>query len=265
MTVAEGTTVYTHGVPPCSAIGLQWTERELQAATEGEVAATLFDDAGMSTMETILTGLAETGFAPEALEPILDAPTDIEDWRVGEAIAEVYLATHRACEFPWPRSRDERSARSSLPGTDLVGFRTDEYGDSLAFGEVKTSGEDRYPPSVMHGSHGLKQQLENLRDQTGVRDQLLLYLSYRAASTPWHARFQAASERYLRDKSDFHLYGFMVRDVPADERDLRSLAQNFTQASGSHPQIELLALYLPGGSIEGIGKALADRRRGAEQ
>jgi len=94
VTVAEGTTVYTHGAPPCSAIGLQWTERELQAATEGEVAATLFDDAGMSTMESILTGLAETGFAPEALELALNPATDIEDWRVGEAIAEAYLVAH---------------------------------------------------------------------------------------------------------------------------------------------------------------------------
>ena len=262
MTVAEGATVYTHGDPPCSAIGLQWTERELQAATEGEVAATLFDDAGRSTMETILAGLTETGFASEALELTLGAPTDIEDWRVGEAIAETYLVAHRTCKFPWPRSRDERSARSSLPGADLVGFRTDECGDSLAFGEVKTSSQSRYPPSVMYE---LKQQLENLRDQTGVRDRLLLYLGHRAESAPWRVQFEAASVRYLQDKSDFHLYGFMVRDVPADERDLRSLTQNLAQDSGSHPRIELLALYLPEGSINGIGRTLADRRRGAEQ
>lgn len=261
MTVAEGTTVYTHDAPPCSAIGLQWTERELQAAIEEEVTATLFDDAGLSTMETILTGLGETGFAPDELQLALNPP-DIEDWRVGEAIAEAYLVTHRNCEFPWPHSRDGRSTRSSLPGADLVGFRTDERGDSLALGEVKTSRADRYPPSVVSD---LKQQLEHLRDQTAVRDHLLLYLSYRAESAPWHARFKAASVRYLRDKSDFHLYGFLVRDVPADERDLRSLARNFAQDSGSHPRMELLALYLPGGSIEGIGRALADRRRGAER
>lgn len=264
MTVAEGITVYTPETPPCSAIGLQWTERELQDAIEGEVAAILFDDAGMSTMETIRTGLAETGFASDELQLALNSPQEIEDWRVGEAIAEAYLVAHRDCEFPWPRSRDERSARSSFTGADLVGFQTDECGNSLAFGEVKTSSQDRYPPSVMYGSDGLKQQLENLRDRTGVRDRLLMYLGYRAESTPWHARFQAASVRYLRDKSDCHLYGFLVRDVLVDERDLRSLAQNFAQDSGTHPRIELLALYLPAGSIEGIGRAMADRRRGAE-
>ena len=150
----------------------------------------------------------------------------------------------------------------ACPGQTWSVSRRTNAATAWHWGRSRLPARTGIPPSVVSD---LKQQLEHLRDQTAVRDHLLLYLSYRAESAPWHARFKAASVRYLRDKSDFHLYGFLVRDVPADERDLRSLARNFAQDSGSHPRMELLALYLPGGSIEGIGRALADRRRGAER
>lgn len=156
MTVAAGKQVYNKGAAPCSGVGLTWTEEELDDAVEGPVAVTLFDDDGKADIEEILTGLAETEFADENLRRVLADPEEVEDWRVGEAIAESYLTDHRECYFPWPDGRDERKSGSSLPGADLVGLHADEEGDCLAFGEVKTSSEAKYPPGAMHGRTGLK-------------------------------------------------------------------------------------------------------------
>ena len=262
MTIAEGNTVCMHGAPPCSGIGLQWTKQELDTALEAKVAEVLFDDEGMADVESILVDLAETDFAQERLRRILKSPNDIEDWRVGEALAESYLACHRACYFPWPAGRDERKLGSSLPGADLVGFGTDEDGDCLAFGEVKTSSEARYPPNVMYGPMGLKQQLEDLRDHEAVRDGLLRYLGHRARGAAWRSRFERASRRYLQNKSDVQLYGVLIRDVPPDEDDLRARVRNLAQDCPDESFIELLALYLPDGCIHGLGKVVVAKRTG---
>ncbi len=264
MTVPVGESVYNHGFPPCSGIGLEWSSDDLDAALDGPVAAVLFDDEGKANIEEILTSLAETDFAQEGLRRVLADPNDIEDWRVGEAIAESYLTDHRLCYFPWPDGRDERKSGSSLPGADLVGFRADDDGDCLAFGEVKTSSESKYPPGAMYGrTSGLKQQLEALRDREAIRDDLLKYLGHRAKEAPWRERFRNASSRYLRNKADVQLYGFLVRDVDPHQDDLRARVSKLATDCPEGTHIELLALYLPKGRIDGIGKAAIAKRTGA--
>ena len=160
MTVAAGEIVYELGGAPCSGVGLQWSNAELNSALRGQVAAVLFDDEGKADIEAILAASAQTDFAQDGLRRILKDPEEIEDWRVGEAIAETYLTEHRSCSFPWPDSRDERKSGSSLPGADLVGFGRDDDGDCLAFGEVKASSERKYPPGAMYG--GMSHSLLNL-------------------------------------------------------------------------------------------------------
>ena len=262
MSVTVGKTVYSHGTAPCSGIGLIWAAKDLDAALNGHVAAVLFDDKGKAEVKAILSGLVETDFAQEGLAQVLSSPKYIEDWRVGEAIAEAYLTDHRTCCFPWPAGRDERKGGSSLPGADLVGFGTDDNGDCLAFGEVKTSSESKYPPSVMHGPEGLRQQLENLRDQEVTRDKLLKYLSLRASSAPWLPRFKAAGKRYLQNKSDVHLYGVLIRDVPPHSDDLRVCVRKLAKNCPQVTHIEILAIYLPKGRIAGIGQAMVTKRTG---
>lgn len=162
MSVPAGQAVYTHGGAPCSGAGHAWTSDELKEALGGPVAAVLFDDEGKADIADILGALPETEFAQDGLAKVLNDLDDIEDWRVGEAIAETYLTDHRACLFPWPDGRDERKRGASLPGADLVGLGTDAGGDCLAFGEVKTSSEAKYPPGAMHGRTGLKQAVRGL-------------------------------------------------------------------------------------------------------
>ena len=133
MTVAVGEAVYNEGSLPCSGLGLTWSGEELAAAMKGPVAAVLFDDEGKADIDAILTGLAETEFQQAGLRRVLSDPDVIEDWRVGEAIAETYLTEHRRCYFPWPDGRDVRKSGSSLPGADLVGLHADDQGDCPGF------------------------------------------------------------------------------------------------------------------------------------
>ncbi len=265
MTIGAGEVVYDIGEAPCYGVGLRWSEDQFEAAMDGRVAGVLFDDEGKANIEGILAEVAETKFAQDGLRRVLEDPDAVEDWRVGEAIAEAYLIDHRSCSFPWPAGRDERKSGSSLPGADLVGFGSDDNGDCLAFGEVKTSSDPRYPPGAMYGRTGLKQQLEDLRDSQAVRDDLLKYLGHRAGLAPWRARFERAASRYLQNTSDVQLYGFLVRDVEPHRDDLRARVSGLALGSGEGTRIELLALYLPHESLDGIGEAMVLRRSGAER
>ena len=264
MTVPEGRKIYSHGVPPCSGVGLSWNPEDLESALAGSVAAFVFDDAGKANIENVLADLASTDFDEKDLMKAMPAPDKVEDWRVGEAIAVVYLSDHRLCLFPWPVAWDERAAGSSLPGADLVGIGSDDNGDCLVFGEVKTSSEARYPPSIMHGQSGLKRQLEDLAGRKSVRDQLLRYLLHRAKNAEWKSRLTQASARYLRDEHDLQIYGFMVRDVEPNKMDLKARIDAVAKIKAEHTRIEILALYLPVGCIEGIGQHLIDRHTGAK-
>ena len=263
MTVAKGDTVYDEGSIPCSSVGLAWSENDLNDAMSGPVTAILFDDEGKADIESILTGLAGTEFDQESLRRVLSGPDLIENWRVGEAIAETYLTAHRNCYFPWPDGRDKRKSGSSLPGADLVGFHTDDKGDCLAFGEVKTSSTPKYPPRVMYGRKGLKQQLTDLRENVSIRDHLFKYLCHHAKGVAWIERFKQAASRYLASKSDVQICGFLIRDVDPHRGDVRLCVKQLGKDCPEGTSIDLLALYLPEGSIKGIGKVAVVTRAGA--
>ena len=256
MTVPAGEPVYDLGSGDCTGCGLRWNGDQFDQATD-TVAAALFDDQGRADIEEILTGVVDTEFAQDGLRRVLGTPSPVEDWRVGEAIAETYLTDHRSCLFPWPDGRDERKRGSSLPGADLVGFASDAEGDRLAFGEVKTSSDQRHPPGTMYGPTGLKKQLEDLRDDATIRDGLMKYLAHRAPMASWRQRFESAAARYLTNSSDVQLFGFLVRDVEPHEDDLKARVNTLGNDCPLTTTIELLALYLPSNSISGIGTSIA--------
>ena len=256
--IAVGAECYCHGALPSTGTGRSWTAEELGTAINGQVSALVIDDKGKADIEELLAGVAETSFEQEQLAQVLAAPDDIEDWRVGEAIAEAYLTEHRDCLFPWPDGRDERMSGSSLPGADLVGVQHDEHGDRFVFGEVKTSGEAKYPPGAVYGRTGLKQQLEDLRDKVGIRNDLFKYLGHRAKEATWRDRFKAASKRYLNNTSDIQIFGVLVRDVEPNVDDVRVRVDKLGNGCPTGTQIELLALYLPTGAIDSLAaQALA--------
>ncbi len=262
MSVARGRVVYSTGDPPCIGLGLNWSGEHLDAALRGPVAANLFDDEGTAEIEAVLHGVVETEFERDRLQRSYPNLGVIEDWRVGEALAEAWLTVHRTCIFPWPDGRDERKKGSSLPGADLVGLHADSNGDCLAFGEVKTSSVAEYPPGVMYGRKGLQRQLEDIRDNTLTRDGLFRYLGHRARGSAWIERFRRAAKRYLIGDFDVHLFGFLVRDIPPHENDLRARVNFLGRGCPDPMKIELYALYLPANCIKGLGEAVLAARKG---
>lgn len=254
-------THYTLGAPPVSGAGFGVAAEVLDEALAGPVATVVFDDAGREAITTLLEGLADTEFARENLESLLDDAPEPEDWRVGEALAEVFLTVNRACLFPWPDGRDERKRGSSLPGADLVGFQRDGQVDRFAFGEVKTSTEHAHPPGAAYGRHGLKRQLEDLRDCRTIRNDLVKYLGHRASNASWRDRYRSAAAIYLRNPHEIRIFGVLVRDVPPHQDDLRARVTNLGQHCPGSTVIELLAIYLPQGRIATLGASVVAARR----
>ena len=184
------------GSEPCADTGVRWTVTDLDTALADSVVGVLRDNSGSAIVREILGSLEETEFATDQIERVASQSPTLS-WRVGEAIAEVYLTDWRNCSFPWPMSRDARRSRASLPGADLVGFTTGKTGERFVFGEIKTSSQASYPPGVMYGSAGPRQQLEELQDSVSVREVLVRYLAVRSEHAPWRDRFLGAARALL--------------------------------------------------------------------
>jgi len=256
---------YTLGTPPVTGIGLGVSTEQLEEQLAGPVAALVFDDAGARDLGGLLDGLAETEFSRENLDALLADGATPEDWRVGEALAESHLSEGHNCFFPWPDGRDERKRGSSLPGADLVGFQHSGGRERFVFGEVKTSSHAAYPPGAVYGRHGLKQQMEDLRNRRDVRDGLVRYLGHRAHNAAWRGRFQAAAAVYLNDTCEVRLFGILVRDVSPHADDLRVRVNTLADGCPGTMVIGLIALYLPAGSISNLStKVVASRQQGGD-
>ena len=265
MSIATGITEYTLGTPLVNGCGFSWAIDELDAALMGAVSEVVFDDSGKADISALLSGLAETDFEISQVEQILTNTKAPEDWRVGEALAESYLVYQRDCFFPWPDGRDERKTGSSLPGADLVGFQKEGGEQFFAFGEVKTSSELNYPPGAIYGRTGLKQQLEDLKDSTKIKDDLFKYLGYRAGASAWKGQYQEAAKKYIRSKTNVRVFGFLVRDVEPHQDDLRVRVNRLAKDAHADMKIELLAVYLPAGSISTLSSKVMTYRKGSAE
>lgn len=265
MTMASGTEVYNADAEPVIARGASYTDMEIDAALGGSVSRILWDDAGTADLEAILTSVVTTDFSDKSVKRVLSSRATLENWRVGEALAEAFLAEHRACEFPWPSGRDLKNPSASPAGTDLVGFQnTNEDANThrFAFGEVKTSEQEKWPPGVMDGRHGMKKQLEDLRVSMDVKDSLVKYLGHHANGTNWLTHYRSAAARYLSDPGDVSLFGILVRDVEPKREDLAHRAGDLAGGCPAATTIELRAMYLPRKSINSLAQRAIKRRGG---
>jgi len=257
MTMPGGTEIYKLDNSQIAARGIIYTENELNVAIAGPVSGIVYDGEGTDVVESLLSSVADTEFENNGIKRIISSNREPESWRVGEALAESYLTAHRNCIFPWPNSRDLKIESSSLPGTDLVGFQTTTTEDNrFTFGEVKTSDQEKYPPSVMYGRHGLKRQLEDLCNNEDKRDSLVKYLGHRCRDSAWKPQYLNAAKRYLKNNTDVSIFGVMLRDVKPHEDDLRGRAEKLGKDCPGKMFIELLAIYLPIASIGTLGSKL---------
>jgi len=251
MSLASGAVEYTLGTSPVTGCGVSWTAEEMDTALAGPVASVLFDHEGTADIAALLESVPGTDFAHVEIAKILDNDTPPKDWEVGEAIAEAYLTHHRDSFFPWPDGRDIRKPKSSLPGADLIGFHKNNKKTRFAFGEVKTSKENKSPPQVVrYGDHSLNRQLTDLRDNKPLRDRAVVYLGYRATRSGWQGTYQNAAENYIKTKGfGVTIFGVLVRDVPPNSDDLATSRQMLSENCPEKTLVELLAIYLPAGSI----------------
>ncbi|MBU3916091.1 hypothetical protein KKA14_11200 [bacterium] len=221
--------------------GVSYSENDLFQSAQ-IVADVCFNTSGQKAFEDYILSLNDTGFSPMAIV----FPT-VKEWQVGEGFAEAYLTAHLSCSFPWSNSRDLKNPNSSLTGADMVGFHQGKF----AFGEVKTSKEQKYPPQVTSKKgDGLNEQLKKLcHDQDG-RWVLVQYMFYRLKGTP---EYQAACECYLNDNKNFYVFGVLVRDVEPKINDWDYLKRHLEVHEQN--RVSLVALYLP--KDDGIEKLQA--------
>ncbi|WP_339650571.1 hypothetical protein [uncultured Salegentibacter sp.] len=175
---------------------------------------------------------------------------EVQQFRVGEAYAEIILEQEFSCRFHWNETRDARNPKGNKTGADLVGFIEVEDEVLFLFGEVKTSSEIvNRPPQVMTGAKGVESQLRNLFDDRIKRMVLISYLKNKMRHFPeghqFRSDFEASQKAYYSSFENYHLIGVLIRDVEHDERDV-SLSYGRLRDHILDPKgIKLLAIYLP--------------------
>lgn len=196
----------------------------------------------------------ETGFKSDGLLADIQALNNeeigVQQFRVGEAYAEVILEQEFSCRFHWNENRDTRNPKGNKTGADLVGFIEVEGQVLFLFGEVKTSSEiANRPPQVMTGANGVESQLRDLYNNRNKRLILISYLKNKMRHFPEGHQFRTDFDRsqraYYSGIDDFHLIGVLVSDVEPEERDV-SISYGRLRDHVLEPiGIKLLAMYLP--------------------
>jgi len=193
-----------------------------------------------------LKALATTGMASDVLETFIAIDEDFLPWEVGEAIAESILEDKEIVRWPWNIQRDKRHPRASLPGADMVGFFIGDAEVLLAFGEVKTSEEDRRPPQVLTGRSGLIHQLDNLANDTETQWSLICWLHSRCKGTEYWDLYQKAVSKYLEsNKKKIILFGFLMRKCTPNELDIKNRGEALAARLEAPVKADLSVWYFP--------------------
>jgi hypothetical protein len=235
--------------------GFNLDEQECRGYLQGLVKDNLLDrEERDDTLKRLRALRDETGFASDGLLADIQAYEDenvqVQNFRVGEAYAEVILEQEFSCRFYWNELRDTRNPKGNKTGADLVGFIEVDGQVLFLFGEVKTSSETaNRPPQVMTGADGIETQLRDLYSNRVKRQILISYLKNKMrlfpAGHPFEIDFEASLRAYYSNPEDYHLIGVLIRDVEPDERDL-SISYNELRTRILEPVgLKLLALYLP--------------------
>ncbi len=235
--------------------GISLDEQECREHLQGRVKDNLLDREERSDMLERLRALnEETGFASERLladiQDFENENVQVQNFRIGEAYAEVFLEQAFSCRFYWNELRDARNPSGYKTGADLVGFIEVEGQVLFLFGEVKTSSETaNRPPKVMTGADGIERQLRDLYRNRGKRQILISYLKNKILlfpeNHPFKLDFIFGLRAYYSNPEDYQLIGVLIRDVEPEERDL-SLSYGRLRTQILEPVgLKLLALYLP--------------------
>lgn len=236
--------------------GIELNDPECRGHLQQEVKDNLLDREEWQDSLNRLTALRDqTGFDAnqELLADIQALENDeivTQQFRVGEAYAEVILEQEFSCRFHWNENRDTRNPKGNKTGADLVGFIEIDDQVLFLFGEVKTSSvTTSRPPPVMTSVHGVENQLRDLYSDRSKRLILITYLKNKMRHYPnghqFRSDFESSTRAYYSGECDYQLIGVLVRDVEPDERDV-SVSYHRLRDHVLEPKgIRLLALYLP--------------------
>lgn len=247
---------YQHNESDCRGYqGIVLDTEECRAHLQGPVKDNLLDREEQDDMlQRLRTLRDETGFASEGLladiQALEDANVKVQNFRVGEAYAEVILEQEFSCRFYWNELRDTRNPKGNKTGADLVGFIEVDEQVLFLFGEVKTSSETaNRPPQVMTGADGIERQLRDLYTNRIKRQILISYLKNKVrefgADHPFRLDYDTSERAYYSNPEDYHLTGVLIRDIESDERDLSASYQRLRTRILEPARLKLLALYLP--------------------
>jgi hypothetical protein len=149
--------------------GVTLTEQECHDHLKGAVKDNLVDrEQREELLNSLRTLKSDTGFDADHLMADIQAweneEVNVQNFRIGEAYAEIVLEENFQCRFHWNELRDARNPKGNKTGADLVGFIEINGQVLFLFGEVKTSSEHAHPPQVMTYQDGMENQLCDLCD-----------------------------------------------------------------------------------------------------
>jgi hypothetical protein len=95
--------------------------------------------------------------------------------------------------------------------------------------------------------------MRDLREDEKIKKTLVQYLAHRgraAEGEPWVAKYKAALIRYCESgRLQMAIFGVLIRDVAHAALDLSAAAATLAQGCDPRTRMELVAIYLPAGSI----------------
>jgi hypothetical protein len=249
MSLSFSTITYENNHDCVSWVGLKCEDNEQFAGfLKTRTAHRLDDTEGSNEFHHHLKGLALTGLGQTGLAAVLNADQPEERaWAASEALAEAFLEEDKGVVFPWNMERDKRNPFGSLPGADIIGFIGEGKNCRFAFGEVKSSSEQKYPPQVMSGRSGrMGHQLDTLANDLSKIYQLLKWLLPRVKNNQYQTSYNTAAISFFNSGNKLiSLFGILVRDTEVNEKDLSvrgsALRKKFSLPTTCH----LIALYLP--------------------
>lgn len=216
------------------------------------VRARFYDIEGTEALIEEFRDIPSTEFEERLLIDIFSTSPLIDDWKIGEAMAECYLEDFEKVRFCYPSSRDAKNSKANLQGADLVGFvDVDKDMTIFLFGEVKTSRDINSPPQVMYGKSGMIDQLRNIKNDPNLRKSLIKWLGFKVKTLsdddPFKKDYQKALKIYLKEGAEhkYFLFGILIRDTEPKDTDLKSRYKSLKSDLSNGVHLKLVALYIP--------------------
>lgn len=235
--------------------GATLDEKECRDHLKGSVKDNLVDrEQREELLDTLKTLKSDTGFDTDDqlladIQALENEEVNVQDFRIGEAYAEIVLEENFQCRFHWNELRDARNPKGNKTGADLVGFIEIDGQVLFLFGEVKTSSENVHPPKVMTYEKGMEKQLCNLCEQPEKRRILISYLQNKARlfedGHQFKEDFNASVKAYYTAHGSYQLMGVLVRDTTPNENDISESYHRIKDKILEPTGLKLLALYVP--------------------